>query len=87
MSATIIPAVTIKVIHEDVSVDQLCFEQALATLGTRRKAGKVTGYVEATLAHNQGLAALCPYLPLGHIVELPLFSMETAQADIVRLWD
>ena len=87
MSASIIPAVTMKVIHEDVTVDQLCFEQALAALGTRRKAGKVRGYVEATLAHNQGLAALGPYLPLGHIVELPLFTIQTQQVDIVRLWD
>ena len=86
-SARTIPAVTVKVIYEDVMVDQLCFEQARSALGTRRAAGKVTGYVEATLAANPGLAEKGPYLPLGTIVHLPLFTIESVISRIIRLWD
>jgi phage tail protein X len=87
MSARIIPAMTLKVAHEDVSIDLLCFEQALSALGDRSAAGKVTGYVEASLAANPGLAALGPFLPVGRLVSLPQFTIEEGADSVIRLWE
>lgn len=87
MSGRAIPAAVLRVAHEDVSVDQLCFEQALQALGNRRDAGLAIGYVEATLAANPGLAAAGPFLPLGMTVSMPLFTIAENNDLVVRLWD
>lgn len=86
MVARVIPAVTVIVILEDVMLDRLCFEQALSTLRDRRHAGKQTGYVEAALLANPGIADPGAILPLGLRVNLPEFVIE-GDTPIVRLWD
>ena len=87
MSATRIPAATVIVEMDDVSIDQLCFAQAVSALGSRKAAGKVTGYVEATFAANPGLADSGTILPRGLVVRLPDFVLATEDNAIVRLWE
>lgn len=86
MSTIIIPAQQIKVELEDASIDLVCFEYAHGILNDRTRAGKITGYVEATLAANPGLAGLGAILPRGTIINLPEFTIKTEQAT-KRLWD
>jgi phage tail protein X len=85
--ANTIPAVTVVVTREDVTVELLCFEQALSALGDRRRAGKLWSYVQATLEANPGLAARGILLPLGTRVSLPLFRIETAASNSRKPWD
>jgi len=85
--ATIIPAATVTVTLEDVMIDQLCFDYAASVLRDRRRAGRLKGYVEATLEANPGVAALGMVLPLGRTIHLPEFSISTDPGDTVRLWD
>lgn len=85
--ANTIPAATVIVAREDVTVELLCFEQALSALGDRRRAGKLWSYVQATLDANPGLASKGIVLPLGTRVSLPLFRIETPAATGRRLWD
>ena len=87
MSARIIPAATVMVALEDVTVDLLCFEQAFAALKDRRMAGRLSGYVEATFAANPGLADHGPLLPRGLRVNLPAFRVEEPDRTPQRLWD
>lgn len=51
--------------------------------------GEESGYTEAVLEANPGLADLGPVLPAGTIVKLPSISAADAgnTKDIVRLWD
>jgi phage tail protein X len=86
MAARVIPAATITVELDDTMLDQLCFEHALGVLRDRRQAGRLTGYVEAVLAANPGLADEAILLPRGRVVHLPEFVIETAN-ETVRLWD
>ncbi|OKP66784.1 phage tail protein [Ensifer adhaerens] len=86
MVARIIPAATIVITLEDVMLDQLCFEHAREVLRDRRQAGKLAGYIEATLSANPGLADHGPLLPLGCTVHLPEFVI-TTENNTVRLWD
>lgn len=85
MAVRIIPARTVTVTLEDIILDQLCFEHAYSALRDRVQAGKLTGYVEATLLANPGIAKQT-FLPLGMIVQLPEFSIQT-ETSIKRLWD
>lgn len=85
MTARLIPAATVTVALDDVSVDQLCFEHALSVLRDRRAAGRLAGYVEATLAANPGLAAHGAALLLGTTVQLPEFEVAAGRA-VERLW-
>jgi len=88
VSARIIPARTVTVALEDVTADLVCFEYALSVLRDRRQAGRLQGYVEATLAANPGLAGSDTMLPLGQTVHLPEFVIEAeAGTHTVRLWD
>lgn len=84
---TTLPGRTVQVTVEDATLDTICFEYALAALGDRRQAGKLTGYVEAALLANPGMADKGLVLPLGALIVLPEFSVETAPAQTVRLWD
>lgn len=86
MASRFIPPLTVTVDAEDLMVDDLCFRHAAAILGERRAAGRLKGYVEATLATNVGLARAGVVLPLGTVVELP---QHTVSDDVtgVRLWD
>lgn len=85
MVARIIPATTITVDQEDIILDQLCFEHAYSALRDRVQAGKLAGYVEATLLANPGIADHV-ILPFGMTVQLPEFSIQT-ETSIKRLWD
>ncbi len=84
---TTLPARTVTVTLEGVTLDTICFEHAFMALGDHRRAGKLTGYVEAALEANPGLAGRGLVLPRGTVIELPEFAIETAAAPAARLWD
>lgn len=86
MSARVIPAATATVRVEDATLDLVCFDHAFRALGDRRLAGRLAAYVEATLAANPGLAGLGPVLPLGLVIRLPEFTIDTT-VPARRLWD
>ncbi|MGQ3670793.1 tail protein X [Xanthobacter sp. TB0136] len=52
----------------------------------RRTYGDESGYVEAVLAANPGLAAKGPILPMGTVVVLPDIEAST-EVQVVKLWD
>ena len=85
MNAILIPRATVAVDLEDLTLDLICFNHAFAALGDRRLAGGLTGYVEAALDANPGLARNAA-IERGRMVVLPEFVIETA-APAVRLWD
>ena len=87
MNAQIVPAAIVTVELEDVSVDLVCFDHAYAVLRDRRAAGRLRGYIEATLDANPGLAGLGAILPRGTVVRLPEFDIEETGAAVRRLWD
>jgi len=87
MSARVIPAASVTVELEDVSLDLVCFDHAFAVLRDRRAAGRLRGYIEATLDANPGLAGLGVILPRGTVVRLPEFAVEEAGTAVRRLWD
>ena len=87
MTARTLPPATVTVTVEDMMLDLLCFEYAFARLGDRALAGKLSGYVEATLAANQDHARQGTLLQLGAVIHLPEFVIETAAPPVVRLWD
>lgn len=86
MTARVIPAATATVRVEDATLDLVCFGHAAQALGDRRLAGKLDGYVEATLEANPGLADLGLILPYGLVVNLPEFAVDTT-VPARRLWD
>jgi len=53
----------------------------------RRAYGDESGYLEAVLEANPGLADLGPILPEGTLVMLPTVQPEPAQPALVTLWD
>ena len=53
----------------------------------RRVYGDESGFVEAVLDANPGLAALGPILPEGTLVVLPEAQPEPTQEPLVTLWD
>ncbi|WP_026756666.1 tail protein X [Sediminimonas qiaohouensis] len=53
----------------------------------RRAYGDESGFVEAVLDANPGLAGLGPVLPEGTQVFLPEAQPEPTQAPLVTLWD
>ncbi len=59
------------------TVDMIC----------RRTFGDESGYVEAVLDVNYGLAALGPVLPLGTPVILPDLPAVQQEVALVTLWD
>ena len=87
MTAIIIPANIVTVAVEDASLDLICFEHALAVLRDRQRAGKLTGYVEAALEANPGIAGAGMVLPLGRRIVLPQFTVVQPTSDRKRLWD
>lgn len=87
MAALILPATSITVDQEDMTLDLVCFDHAYAVLRDRRRAGRLRGYVEATLEANQDLARMGLVLPLGQVVKLPEFVVELEERAIRRLWD
>lgn len=67
---------TISTLQGDM-VDTIC----------RRTYGDESGFVEAVLAANPGLAALGPVLPVGTQVFLPVLDPDPEQEQLVTLWD
>jgi len=53
----------------------------------RRVYGDESGYVEAVLDANPGLAALSIPLPIGTNVELPEITQVSEVVAVVSLWD
>lgn len=86
MSDTILPATRIRVTREDASLERICFEHAFQVLGDARRAARLSGYVEAALEANRGIAATGLVLPLGVEVTLPEWRVSATAAQ-VRLWD
>lgn len=84
---TTIPEAIVTVELEDVSVDVLCFEHAFASLRRRAEAGRLRGFVEATLAINPGLCDAGAILPRGTRVHLPAMVLVDQAMPVVRLWD
>lgn len=60
----------------------------LSGLIWRRFQRDMPGLVELTLDMNPGLAALCPVLPPGLVVNIPIPTTETEpdRLGVVRLW-
>lgn len=85
--AIILPASRVRVEAEDMTVGLVCFDYANGLLRDRKRAGKLRGYVEATLDANPGLAALGLILPYGIVIDLPEFRIESQNDAIARLWD
>jgi phage tail protein X len=67
---------TIRALQGDM-VDAIC----------RRVYGDESGFVEAVLDANPGLAALGPVLPEGTRLTLPEIQPEPTQEPLVTLWD
>ncbi|MEI2387465.1 tail protein X [Breoghania sp. JC706] len=84
--ATTLPETTISVSREDATVEKICFENAWQVTGDIRKAGQLSGYVEATLEANRSLAAAGLVLPLGTVLTLPEWRISEERTS-VRLWD
>ncbi|WP_317993192.1 tail protein X [Bartonella gliris] len=82
-----IPEKHVVVELEDMSLDLLCFHHAMAVLGDRTRAGLLSGYLEATLEANPGIAGYGILLPLGLTVVLPEFALHNPQSTVTRLWD
>lgn len=58
----------------------------MADIICRRTYGDESGYVEAVLAANPGLAAKGPVLPMGTSVVLPDIEVST-ETRVIKLWD
>lgn len=85
--AIILPAATITVEHEDMTLGLVCFDYAFSVLRDRRVAGKLTGYVEAVMKANLHLTRLDFFLPRGTVVRIPEFVVETRGEQVKRLWE
>lgn len=53
----------------------------------RRVYGDESGFVEAVLSANPGLAALGPILPIGTTIELPSKPLVLEVSPVSTLWD
>lgn len=84
---TVLSAAAYRVETEDMTIDIVCFNHAFACLRNRTQAGKIKGYVEATLDANPSLAAKGAILPLNTVVNLPEFIITAPQTPVKRLWD
>lgn len=87
MRAIVIPAATVTVELEDMPLDLVCYEYLFRVLRDRREAGRLRGYVEATLSANHGLADKGLILPLGTVINMPEFVIEERGVQTRRLWD
>lgn len=85
--AIVLPAATVTVDQEDKTLGLVCFDYAYGVLRDRHVAGKLRGYVEATMTANLHLARLDFFLPLGTVVRLPEFVVETRGEQVRRLWE
>ncbi|WP_212113086.1 tail protein X [Bartonella queenslandensis] len=72
---------------EDMSLDLICFQHAMAVLGDRSQVGALKGYCEATLQANLGIARCGALLPRGLKVILPEFVSQEKNSVVRRLWD
>ena len=68
---------TTYITRQNEMVDAIC----------RRIYGDESGYVEAVLSANPGLAALAAPLPIGTVVALPEISKANEVVAVVSLWD
>ncbi|EJF87192.1 tail protein X [Bartonella rattimassiliensis] len=82
-----IPEKHLVVTLEDMSLDLLCFQHAMAVLGAKSQVGFLKGYLEATLETNPGIAGYGALLPRGLKVILPEFVCQEKNSVVKRLWD
>lgn len=82
-----IPEKHLVVALEDMSLDLICFQHAMAVLGDRSQVGFLKGYLEATLEANRGVARYGALLPRGLKVILPEFVSQEKNSVVKRLWD
>ncbi|GAA5099720.1 tail protein X [Bartonella acomydis] len=82
-----IPEKRVVVELEDMSLDLLCFQHAMAVLGDRSQVGALNGYLEATLQANPEIARYGALLPRGLKVLLPEFVNQEKNSVVKRLWD
>lgn len=85
--AIILPAATVTVEQEDMTLGLVCFDYAYDVLRDRRLAGSLRGYVEATMTANLHLTRIDFFLPRGTVVRMPEFVVETRGEQVGRLWD
>lgn len=83
----VLPAAKVEVTKEDMTIGLVCFDYAYSLLNDRKRAGKLHGYVEATIEANPGITRNDFLLPLGLIVQLPEFVIEDQGQRTERLWD
>ncbi|MCZ2159049.1 tail protein X [Bartonella sp. 220] len=72
---------------EDMSLDLICYQHAMAVLKDRAQVGALKGYLEATLRANPEIAKYGVLLPRGLKVTLPEFVLSNPQSMVKRLWD
>ncbi|KAB2749845.1 MULTISPECIES: tail protein X [Brucella] len=85
MTVRLIPAGTITVDLEDVTLDLACYDYLMQWTGDRIQVAKLKGYLEATYAANPGLARLGLVLPRGTVISMPEMTIST-EIKTVRLW-
>ncbi|WP_273794363.1 tail protein X [Brucella intermedia] len=85
MSVRLIPAGTVTVDLEDVTLDLACYDYLMRWTGDRVQVAKLKGYLEATYAANPGLARLGIVLPRGTVITMPEMTIST-EIKTVRLW-
>ncbi|WP_144753850.1 tail protein X [Bartonella saheliensis] len=72
---------------EDMSLDLICFQHAMAVLGDRSQVGAIRGYLEAILIANLEIARYGALLPRGLKVILSEFVNKEKNSVVKRLWD
>ncbi|WP_375645172.1 MULTISPECIES: tail protein X [unclassified Bartonella] len=82
-----IPEKHVVVELEDMSLDLICFQHAMAVFRDRIQVGALNGYLEATLEANPEVAKYGVLLPRGLTVILPEFVLSNPQSMVKRLWD
>ncbi|EJF79563.1 hypothetical protein MCO_01129 [Bartonella sp. DB5-6] len=82
-----IPEKRVVVELEDMSLDLICFQHAMAVLREHIQVGAVSGYLESTLEANPEIAKYGALLPRGLTVLLPEFALHNPQSMVKRLWD
>ncbi len=85
MTVRLIPAGTVTVELEDVTLDLACYDYLMRWTSDRVQVAKLKGYLEATYSANPGLARLGLVLPRGTVITMPEMTIST-EIKTVRLW-
>ncbi|MCZ2158997.1 tail protein X [Bartonella sp. 220] len=72
---------------EDMILDLIYYQHAMALLENRSQVWAFNGYLEATLIANPGIAQYGAVLPRGLEITLPEFVFVPPQSRVKRLWD